>query len=426
MNKVSLWNEATLEKVLLSLLLIVCLFLSINSAFDGGDFDVYLEAAYKLYHGQNPYLPPYSKNGMGYSYSPFFIMLLIPFTYNYFITELVWCLLSFWFIYRSFIIFEKYLDLRFMNRLTYMKYVMLLVVLSFQFMSNNIGMVQVTPFLIWIIFESINLIHSGKNILGGILLGIGINIKILPIVFIGYLFYRGYFMALIACIVCFIGLYFVPSIFWGYEYNLTLLSDWWVIINPTSKEHQVEIGIGTHSMVAFLPVYLSDTGGELLFKRNIFNMSIDSAIIVTNLASLFLVACSLLYFRCNLFIREKFKVKALWEICYFMLLIPLIFPHQQKYAFLFAIPMVAYILYFIFRTFGLYKNLLLYRFVVFTFGFVMIVYSPIHGSDIIGGDLFKLSQHYRLITIATLILIPISLYCNPQKLLSLVTDDKNK
>jgi len=313
-----------------------------------------------------------------------------------------------------------------MNRLTYMKYVMLLVVLSFQFMSNNIGMVQVTPFLIWIIFESINLIHSGKNILGGILLGIGINIKILPIVFIGYLFYRGYFMALIACIVCFIGLYFVPSIFWGYEYNLTLLSDWWVIINPTSKEHQVEIGIGTHSMVAFLPVYLSDTGGELLFKRNIFNMSIDSAIIVTNLASLFLVACSLFYFRSNLFIREKFKVKALWEICYFMLLIPLIFPHQQKYAFLFAIPMVAYILYFIFRTFGLYKNLLLYRFVVFTFGFVMIVYSPIHGSDIIGGDLFKLSQHYRLITIATLILIPISLYCNPQKLLSLVTDDKNK
>ena len=107
------YTKSKMEKILISFLVFLCLFLSVSSAFDGGDFDVYLEAAYKLYHGQNPYLPPYAKDGMGYSYSPFFIMMLIPFTSNYFLTELAWCLLSFYFVYRSYRIFSFYLDIKF-------------------------------------------------------------------------------------------------------------------------------------------------------------------------------------------------------------------------------------------------------------------------------------------------------------------------
>jgi Glycosyltransferase family 87 len=408
------------ENLFYFLLLSICVFLSVDSAYDGGDFDVYLEAAYKLYHGQNPYLPPYSKDGMGYSYSPFFIMLLIPFTSDYFITELVWCLLSFFFVYRSFIIFSTYFPISFDQVSLKLKYFILITLLSYQFLSNNIGMVQVTPFLMWIIFESIYQIQKwDRNILGGILLGIGINIKILPIVMLGYLFYRGYFKSFSVAIATFMILYFAPTIFWGLDYNLTLLKDWWVIINPTSAEHQVETGIGTHSMVAFMPVYLTETVGQLPYKRHIFNFDLDTAIIITNIVNLFLISLSLLYFRSIPFLKERSDRKTMWEICFFLLLIPLIFPHQQKYAFLLVMPMTAYIVYFFFNTWSISLNSKTYKFVFVLFAVSMIVFSPIHGSEIIGKELFRLSQHYRLITMSTLLLIPISLYCSPHKLKSI-------
>lgn len=408
------------ESLFYFLLLSLCVFLSVDSAYDGGDFDVYLEAAYKLYHGQNPYLPPYAKDGMGYSYSPFFIMLLIPFTSNYFITELIWCLLSFFFAYRSFIIFRSYLGISFGHNSLRLKYYILITMLSYQFLSNNIGMVQVTPFLMWIIFESIYQIQKrDRNILGGILLGIGINIKILPIVVLGYLFYRGYFKSFSVAITTFLILYFAPTIFWGLDYNLTLLRDWWVIINPTSAEHQVETGIGTHSMVAFMPVYLTETVGQLPYRRHIFNFDLDTVIIITNIVNLILISLSLLYFRSIPFTKERSDRKTIWEVCFFLLLIPLIFPHQQKYAFLLVIPMTAYVVYFFFNTWSISLNSKTYKFVFVLFAVSMIVFSPIHGSDIIGKELFRLSQHYRLITMTTLLLIPISLYCSPQKLKSL-------
>lgn len=165
-----------------------CLILSYTSALDGGDFDVYIEAAYKLYHGMNPYLPPYAKDGMGYSYSPFFIILLIPFTGNYFMTEFVWCLLSCFLLYRSFILFYAYFDKEKLSAKQYKLWGWILLILSFQFASNNVGMVQMTIFLLWAILESLKQIRKGNNVLGGLLLGAIINIKIMPIVMVGYLF----------------------------------------------------------------------------------------------------------------------------------------------------------------------------------------------------------------------------------------------
>ncbi|MBK9581405.1 MAG: DUF2029 domain-containing protein [Saprospiraceae bacterium] len=399
--------------------ILVSVVLSYLSAKDGGDFDVYIEAAYKLYHGMNPYLPPYAKDGMGYSYSPFFIILLIPFTGNYFITEFMWCLLSCFLLYRSFKLFYQYLISEGLTPKEYKIWAWILLILSYQFASNNIGMVQMTIFLLWAILESLKLTKNGQEVLGGLLLGAIINIKIMPVVMLGYLFYRGYLKAFFVAIATAILLLFSPTIFWGFDYNLILLTDWWKIINPTNAEHLMETGIGTHSMVAFLPVFLTETVGELPYNRNIFNLDLDTAIRITHMAILGLISVSLLYFRSWPFTKEKDDIKSIWEISYFMLLIPLIIPHQQKYAFLLVIPMVAYVLFFFIKTYSA-KHTLVYKSVLVIFGVSMIVFSPIHGSDIIGWNAFKWSQHYRLITIVTLLLIPISLYCSPKRLRKLI------
>ncbi|MBP6445629.1 MAG: glycosyltransferase family 87 protein [Saprospiraceae bacterium] len=409
------------------LLILFAIILSYTSALDGGDFDVYLEAAYKLFHGQNPYLPPYAKDGMGYSYSPFFIILLIPFTSDYFLTEFVWCLLLCVMLYRSYVLFCHYLDEKPLEGKDKKIWIWLLLILSYQFVSNNIGMVQITIFLLWAILESLRLIKSNRAISGGLLLGAVINIKIMPVVMLGYLFYRGYFMSLTIAILTSVALLFLPSLFWGMEYNLTLLKDWWHIINPAHAEHQIEEGIGMHSMMSFLPVYLTETSGELPYPRNIFNFSSGTAVLITQWSIVLLGLISLLYFRSRPFIKETNQIKAIWEISYFLLLIPLVMPHQQKYAFLLVMPMVAYVLYFFLIT-KAWQSELSFKIVLAIFIIAMIVFSPIHGSDIIGRDAFRWSQHYRLITISTLMLIPVSLYCNPSKLKhqTIVLQEQNK
>lgn len=399
--------------------IVICVLLSYTSAIDGGDFDVYIEAAHKLYHGMNPYLPPFAKDGMGYSYSPFFILLLIPFTGNYFLTEFIWCLLSCFLLYRSYILFYSYFAEGKLSSQQYKLWGWILLILSFQFANNNLGMVQMTIFLLWAILESLKQVRKGNNVLGGLLLGAIINIKIMPIVMVGYLFYRGYLKAFFISIITAIVLLFSPSLFWGIDYNLVLLSDWWQIINPTKSEHLMESGIGTHSMVAFLPVILTKTIGEIPYERNIFNFDLNTAIRITHFAILGLISLSLLYFRSWPFKKETNDIKSIWEISYFLLLIPLIIPHQQKYAFLLVIPMVAYIVYFFIKTYS-HAHSYFYKFVLVIFCILMLVFSPLHGSDIIGWEAFKWSQHYRLITIVTLLLIPISQYCNTKRLKTLI------
>ena len=87
------------------LYLILCVLASIN----GGDFDVYLEAAVKLKDHQNIYAPPFDKN-LPYLYSPLFALLLIPFSINFFITEFIWLLLSGFLLYRTWCITKNYFD----------------------------------------------------------------------------------------------------------------------------------------------------------------------------------------------------------------------------------------------------------------------------------------------------------------------------
>jgi hypothetical protein len=287
-----------------------------------------------------------------------------------------------------------------------------------QFILYNVTLIQVTFFLLWAIFESINLLFKGKNVLGGLLLGLAINIKLMPVLLLPYLFYRGYFKALFFTIITFIALLFLPSLFIGNNYNQFLLSEWWTIINPGNTEHMFETGIGTHSLVALIPVYLTETAGDMAYKRNILNLNHQNTEIIINIVRLFIFSLSLLYLRSFPFKRENNKLKSFWEISYFVLMIPLLLPHQQKYAFILAIPMVSYLIYFFITTIH-YQKTGGYYFALFLFVVSMLFYSPLYGTDVIGKFLFYFTQHYRFLTFSTLLIIPISLYCSPGRLQSI-------
>lgn len=391
--------------------------LSFLSAADGGDFDVYLDAAAKLNAGANIYAPPFIRK-LQYYYSVFFALLLAPFSFNFFLTEFVWLLLSFFFLYRSWKLVLEYFDAGTLSARQYRVWTLLILALSLQFILYNVSMVQLTMFLLWAVLESVRLIKNGRSLAGGALLGLAINIKIMPVLILPYLFYRGYFKGLATALACFVLLLYLPSLFIGHGYNMFLLAQWWLVINPDNAEHLFETGLGMHSLAALLPVYLMPTAGDLPYPRNVLHLHPGDVGLIVNLSRFFLLGLSLLFLKWPPFRPEKNALKSFWELSYFILLIPLLLPHQQKYAFLLALPMVAYILYFYIKTFQLEKTAA-YRLVFVFFALGMLLYSPLYGSSAIGWFLYKWTQHYRFLSFSTLLLIPVALYCSPARLAAL-------
>jgi hypothetical protein len=384
---------------------------SIVSAMNGGDFDVFLHAAEKLENGQNIYTPPFIRD-LQYFYSPLFALLLIPFCKYYFVSELVWLLFSFFLLYRIWNLCKAYFDVKMLTNKQYKIWVFLIAVLSFQFIKYNISLVQVTIFLLWASLESLNMFDQKKAIAGALILALAINMKLLPLTLIPYLLYRRYFKETIFVVLFSVLLLYLPVLFLGFEHNNFLLSEWWHVINPSNKEHMFEENNGTNGLVALIPVYLTDTVGELPINRNFINLSPQTVGIIINVTRLLFIAFILVVLRSMPFRKEVDKQQKFWEFSYLLLVTPLIFPHQQKYALLFALPMVMYITYYIVAKWEMIKGSAFYKSWLIVFIVAMLFYSPLYGSDIMGRYLFTLSQHFRVLSFSTILLIPISFVFN--------------
>ncbi len=174
-----------------TILIIVAIVSSIITSTNGGDFDIYLDAARKLQAGQNIYKPPFI-DGLQYFYSVFFALILIPFSSHVFIAEIFWSIFSYFLLYRTFILIKQYFDFSTFTKKQQAIWGIAILFFSLQFIMYNVAMIQVTFFLLWAIFESLNFHFKGKYIWCGLLLGLAINIKIMPILLLPFLFYRGY------------------------------------------------------------------------------------------------------------------------------------------------------------------------------------------------------------------------------------------
>jgi hypothetical protein len=401
---------------------IVYVILSINSAIHGGDFDVFLDAATKLGNHQNIYTPPFVKD-LQYYYSPLFAFLLMPFTGNFFITEFLWLLLSGFILYRNWIIIQMYFDFSAFTHKERNILGALSLFFIIRFILYNVAMVQINIFLLWAILESIQLINSKKWLIGSLILAFVINVKLMPIVVLPYLIYRLKFRAAISVVAFSILFLFLPSIFIGHEFNTFLLAEWWKIINPLNSEHLIEAGVNSQSFVGIIPAFLTDTQGDINIKRNLLSLSIETTELITNIIRLFFIAFTLFFLKLpkknNLYDISEFRA-----ISYILLLVPLIFPHQQKYAFVFIFPMIVYLIYYCMimwkfnrnKGFKIFLSLLL---------IVSVIFTPIIGSDIIGRFNYDLIHHFRILGISTILLVIFAVIGNPKSIKKEMTENNN-
>jgi Glycosyltransferase family 87 len=388
----------------------------VKAATGNGDFKIFLGAAKLVAEGKNPYhewIFVTEGNFGRYFYSPLWAVMLIPFTWiPQFVSNLIWLLANAFFLYRIGRFLISYAESISLTSRQSLLISAMTIAMSFRFILYNLGMIQMTIFLLWGIMESLHLFGKDKYLPGGLLLALVINIKLLPLVLLPYLFYRNAFKPLLSTISFSFVLLLLPAMVSGWSFNSFLLSEWWSVINPFNPEHLLESELGPHSLTALVPSLLTETEGTLEYRRNILNLDNAATNYILNGVRVLLIIFTLFFLRWPPFSKVKFPMQQLQEVSYILLLIPLIFPHQQKYAFLMILPAQFYLACFVVYAFPYQKELmsktrwtLIVSFMAFSF-----LLMTLTTDGLIGRELNRWTQHYKAITYgALLLMVPLAL-----------------
>ncbi|MHB8206718.1 hypothetical protein, partial [Mucilaginibacter sp.] len=106
------------------------------------------------------------------------------------------------------------------------------------------------------------------------------------------------------------------------------------------------------------------------------------------------------------------SVKQFWEMSYLFIVIPLIYPHQQQYAFVYISPAFIYLTWYFIKNWAVIKLKLNFLpwFLLAIIGFN---FTPLIGRDVITSYFFEVLLYLRILPIAVIALIPVLWLCKP-------------
>lgn len=388
-----------------------------------GDFDIFLSASQDMMQGENIYENKY-REWYHYYYDTLFALILYPLTYLpvYFV-KIIWLLANVFFVYRLWRIIQSWLPLDQFSKRARQIFSFLSFVFILSFLRDNFHLGQVTILILYLTLEGISYIQRGKVWWGSALLALGINIKIMPIVFIPYLLYRAQWKPALLIIGFMFFFLIIPSVFIGYDYNQSLLVERWELINPSNKEHLLDTSERSfHSLTTLLAtLFVKDCGDyhALTIRRHIADISIENLQLIINGVRLFFIAFTLWFLRTRPFKRETNNVQFLYEISYLCMVIPLIFPHQQHYAFFFIFPATCYLLYFAGHVYFMdedYRTTKKFKLKKVTFLAALGIAYFLTNSRFVLGTFRHYYDHYKTLTYGVLLLIILLAICRPSKL----------
>ncbi|MFN7120188.1 MAG: glycosyltransferase family 87 protein [Saprospiraceae bacterium] len=365
-----------------------------------------------------------------YLYSPLFAILLVPFTFfDWSIARIIWVFINIIFTVRLWQLLEELVTGSFSLSRYYKRiWTIAVAVLSFGFLNHNLNLGQVTILILWLTMEGLYHIMKKNELKGAALLALGINIKIIPLIALGYLFLKGKFKAIIYTL-AFVGLsLLLPAFIIGWEYNNELLGKWKEAINPAKEKFAFENNDGCNSLNALLPAFLYDQFEEpsnieaepdWTFKRKIADLPAPLLTItlqISRILVLLFVPFSVFFYYKN---RQHSYLYYHWEIAYLLLVTLLIFPHQMKYSMLYFIPAGAYVLFY--YIFMIQEKLPFNRLQAIIGGIsgIFLLILAIMGRDIIGHYLVNILDFYHFMGFSNLFFLLVLAYCNPPQLIKL-------
>jgi Glycosyltransferase family 87 len=374
-----------------------------------GDFSVYYGAAKDIAQGKSIYFVEYpvgDKDTCSYSYPPFFAMLLIPFTIlPLALADFLWLLLSLVLLLRTFHLIDNFLDLNtFFTTKTYRLWVFIVLLFSARFILYNFDMSQTTLVLLWGCLESLDLTLKNRPILSGLLLATVISIKLMPLVMLPYFFYRRFFKTGFSTLGFLILLNMGPSVFYGFEGYFSVLNQWKSVINPIKPEFILEenrVMESAHSLSALVPSLLTDNVTRFGINRNFTVLPYQKVVFWLTISQLFFIILTLFFLKTRPFVSILDKKRLFYEVSYLLLIVPLIFPHQQKYAFVMLLPAVAFIGFEFLKE----KQKGNIPKIVTVLMVIVWLLTTASTDGIIGRQLYEYGQYFKLITWGTILLI---------------------
>ncbi|MBA3663823.1 MAG: DUF2029 domain-containing protein [Bacteroidetes bacterium] len=392
------------NKIAVAVAIILAIIYCYSEADGKGDFYIFLSAADDLSKHINIFETTYV-DGFHYYYSVFFGLLLKPFVgLPFVLVKTLWLIFNLSLLAHLFYLLMNADFIKSLPQKRQNIFFIVIFLFSARFAKDNIHHSQVTILILWCCIYGLYKVLRGSPVKGALILALGINIKLLPVVFVPYLFYRGYFKAGCFVIGFYLLLLFLPSVFIGHEYNMSLLKTWFHLINPTNQIHVLDVDERSfHGLSTLLSTLLVKDVPDIYalpLKRNIADVSLNTLSIILTSFRLLLVAMTLYFTGLSFWKKARSQWQSCVEVSYVLLIIPLIFPHQQPYAFLFVIPAVCCICYYM-TTAAVSKNL--FRCIVS----LMVVIFLSFSLKFILGAFNNYYDHYKILTYGALLLIPL-------------------
>lgn len=379
-----------------------------------GDLFIYESGSSDIFAGKDAYLISYV-DGFHYYYSTLFAILIYPFLFlPVYLGALLWLGLNAFLLYRIVILISRYFNLSILTQKECLFFFICSFLFGLRFILSNFHNQQITIFILYLILEGLRFIFSGNKLAGAVLIALGINIKLLPIILLPYLIYRREFKASFFVLVFYIAMLFLPGFILGFAQNNMLISSWWKLINPFNTIHNLDVDERSfHSLSTLLATLLVETVPDkfaLHIRRNIMDISYEHLVLVLNITRLILISFALYFIRTKPFVTNNSTMHRFVEISYLLLLVPLVFPHQQDYAFLFAMPAVSFIIYYLITE---RKTMSDSKFRIVT-AFMILSYL-LCNLNLLLGQYREYYDHFKILTYGVLLIIPLLAVCYPFK-----------
>ncbi len=395
----------------------------------GHDVNVYLFASKQILNGEDIYSGnPYNF----YLYSPLFALILSPLSFlNMNVARVFFALLNLFLTLRMWQILLKLTrqSVSLTNRQIKL-WNLFVFVISIGFLMHNINLGQITILILWLTIESLYQVLFKKRLwLGAILLVMGINIKIIPLLALFYIFVKGRFKASFLVGGFVVISLFLPSVFIGFNYNNTLLENWAQTINPGKEKYVFENNGGTQSLNAVLPAYFYDFNDRQEAPAGLPRLiySVDYHVLVVVLQGLRLLFVGIMVWVVLMQNRKKNpnSLFFLHQLGLLGLTTAIIFPHQQKYAMLYFVPAGAYMILFILGVvYNLSQTSVKLKLTAFFAALLMWILATM-GRDVYGDLMVNISDYYHFVGVNNLIFFVFLLCIQPETILKIFDKPAN-
>lgn len=389
--------------VLKILFFVGTLIISFIETSGSSDFLIYQHASQDVVHHINPYNHPYI-DGYYYYYSIFFAYLIFPFTYlpAYWSTFL-WLIFNSYLLYLIIYQISDFVDVSKYNKKFQSLFYFLLILFNMRTIRENYHSAQITIFILFLMIYSLKFILKKQYILSSILLALAINIKLLALPLMFYYLYRGYWKTFIFTITFTVLLFVIPYLWLPHSFYINCMKDWLNLINPSNNKHLIDVDERSfHGITTLLTTLFIKHPPDIYalpIRRYIVDLNVQQVITIIQISRIILIASVLYVIRSLPFQSCKNKMCLFYEASYIMALIPLIFPHQQHYAFLLQMPAISILILLAMQNaFNIYHKI-----------FLLIIFLGFN-LKIIFGMLNNYYDHFKILTYAGLLVVGLMIY----------------